>query len=150
MPLFLAEIQPWLLALHIIAVIAWMAGMLYLPRLFVYHSGTMPGSEASEIFKVMERRLLKAIINPAMIVAFILGVLLLWASDWTFLKHGWMHGKLALVFLMFGVHGVMAGHVRRFREDQRARTARYYRVMNEIPTVLMIGIVLLVVVGSRT
>lgn len=148
MTLFLAEIQPWILAAHVIAMVAWMAGMLYLPRLFVYHSATMPGSEASEIFKVMERRLLKAIINPAMIATVILGVLLLWASDWVHLKHGWMHAKLACVLLLGAIHGVMSGHVRRFREDQRARTARYYRVMNEIPTVLMIAIVLLVVVGS--
>ena len=145
-----AEFYPWILAAHITSVIAWMAGMLYLPRLFVYHSGTMPGSEASEIFKVMERRLLKAIINPAMIATVILGVLLLWVTDWVYLSAGWFHAKLALVLLMGAVHGVMVGHVRRFKEDQRARTARYYRVMNEIPTVLMIGIVLLVVVGSRT
>ncbi|MGE0665284.1 MAG: protoporphyrinogen oxidase HemJ [Sphingomonadales bacterium] len=144
-----AHLYPWILAAHIIAVIAWMAGMLYLPRLFVYHSGTMPGSEASELFKVMERRLLKAIINPAMIAAVILGVLLLWVTDWAYLKQGWLHAKLALVLLLGAVHGVMVGHVRRFKEDQRARTARYYRVMNEIPTVLMIGIVLLVVVGNR-
>lgn len=150
MTLFLANIQPWILAAHITAMIAWMAGMLYLPRLFVYHSGTMPGSEASELFKIMERRLLKAIINPAMIATVIFGILLLWAGDWAHLKQGWMHAKLALVLLMGAVHGVMTGHVRRFREDQRARTARYYRVMNEIPTVLMIGIVLLVVVGSRS
>ena len=128
-----------------IAVISWMAGMLYLPRLFVYHSGTMPGSEASEMFKVMERRLLKAIINPAMIAAVVLGVLLMWSSDWTVLKQGWMHAKLTCVLLLGAIHGVMAGHVRRFKEDQRARTARYYRVMNEIPTVLMVAIVLLVV-----
>jgi putative membrane protein len=146
----LADFQPWILALHIIAMVAWMAGMLYLPRLFVYHSGTMPGSEASEIFKVMERRLLRAIINPAMIATFVFGILLLWAGDWMHFKQGWFHAKLVLVLLMGALHGVMAGHVRRFREDQRARTARYYRVMNEIPTVLMIAIVLLVVVGSRT
>ena len=147
---FLAEWQPWILGLHIIAVISWLAGMLYLPRLFVYHAGTMPGSEASEIFKVMERRLLKAIINPAMIATWILGILLLWSSDWTFLQHGWMHAKLACVLLLSALHGVMTGHVRRFREDQRAKTAKYFRVMNEIPTVLMIAIVLLVVVGSRS
>jgi putative membrane protein len=150
MTMFLADWQPWILGLHIIAVISWMAGMLYLPRLFVYHAGTMPGSEASEIFKVMERRLLKAIINPAMGATWVLGILLLWAGDWSYFQHGWMHAKLLCVLLLSGLHGVMTGHVRRFREDQRARTARYYRVMNEIPTVLMIAIVLLVVVGSRT
>ena len=144
-----ATLYPCILAAHIIAVISWMAGMLYLPRLFVYHSGTMPGSEASEIFKVMERRLLKGIINPAMIATVILGVGLLWATDWAYLQQGWFHAKLALVLLMGAVHGVMSGHVRRFAQDQRARTARYYRVMNEIPTVLMIAIVLVVVVGTR-
>ena len=145
----LAGWYPWLLGLHIIAVIAWMAGMLYLPRLFVYHAGTMPGSESSELFKIMERRLLKAIINPAMIAALILGILLLWSRDWVQLREGWMHGKLLALFFMFGVHGVLSGHTRRFAEDQRAKTARYYRVLNEIPTVLMVSIVLLVVVGTR-
>jgi putative membrane protein len=140
---------PWLLGLHIIAVIAWMAGMLYLPRLFVYHAGTMPGSESSEIFKVMERRLLKAIINPAMIATLVLGVLLLWNRDWMPLREGWMHGKLLAVFLLLGVHGILAGHTRRFAEDQRAKTAKFYRILNEVPTALMIIIVLLVVVGVR-
>ncbi len=140
----------WIKALHVIAVISWMAGMLYLPRLFVYHCEAEIGSKQSETFKIMERRLLKAIINPAMIATIVLGVLLLWAGDWQHLKHGWMHAKLLCVLLLGAVHGIMAGHVRRFAEDQRARTARYYRVMNEIPTVLMIAIVLLVVVGSRS
>jgi putative membrane protein len=150
MTAFLAHWQPWILGLHIIAVISWMAGMLYLPRLFVYHAGTMPGSESSEIFKVMERRLLKAIINPAMAATWVFGILLLWSSDWAWLQQGWMHAKLACVLLLSGLHGVLAGHVRRFSEDQRAKTAKYFRVINEIPTVLMIAIVLLVVVGVRS
>ena len=147
---FLAGIYLWIKALHVISVIFWMAGMAYLPRLFVYHAEAEAGSDKSETFKIMERRLLRGIINPAMIATWILGILLLWSSDWTFLQHGWMHAKLALVLLLSALHGVMTGHVRRFREDQRAKTARYFRVMNEIPTVLMIAIVLLVVVGSRT
>ncbi len=146
---FLGSFHPWVLGLHVIAVISWMAGMLYLPRLFVYHAGTMPGSESSEIFKVMERRLLKAIINPAMIAAWVLGILLILDNTY-YLQQGWLHAKLAAVLAMSAVHGLLAGHVRRFREDQRARTARYYRIVNEIPTVLMIAIVLLVVVGTRS
>jgi len=138
-----------LLALHIIAGIAWMAGMPYLPRLFVYHADTAPGSEMSETFKVMERRLLKAIINPAMIAAWVLGILLIWRSDWLYMQQGWMHGKLLAVILMSGVHGVLVGHVRRFANDERAKSARFYRILNEIPTVLMIVIVFLVIYGTR-
>lgn len=145
----LVEYGNWILALHIIAVIAWMAGMLYLPRLFVYHADTEPGSEMSETFKVMERRLLKAIINTAMIAAWILGILLIWRSDWSYMSQGWMHGKLLAVILMSGVHGVLVGHVRRFANDERAKPARYFRVLNEIPTVLMIITVFLVVLGTR-
>jgi putative membrane protein len=97
----------------------------------------------------MERRLLKAIINPAMIATLVLGVLLLWNRDWMPLREGWMHGKLLAVFLLLGVHGILAGHTRRFAEDQRAKTAKFYRILNEVPTALMIIIVLLVVVGVR-
>ena len=93
----------WIKALHVIAVIAWMAGMLYLPRLFVYHCEAETGSKQSETFKVMERRLLKAIINPAMIVTWLAGLYLAWAGHW--LAAGWLHGKLALVLLLSGVHG---------------------------------------------
>ncbi|MFN3230648.1 MAG: protoporphyrinogen oxidase HemJ [Alphaproteobacteria bacterium] len=146
---FLAEYSNWLLALHIISVIAWMAGMLYLPRLFVYHIDTEPGSQTSETFKVMERRLLRAIINPAMIVAWIMGILLIWRTDWFYMSQGWMHGKLLAVVLMTGVHHVLARHVKRFARDERAKSSRYYRVLNEIPTVLMIVTVFLVVFGTR-
>jgi putative membrane protein len=149
MSAFLADWYPWILALHIIAVIAWMAGMLYLPRLFVYHTGTMPGSESSELFKVMERRLLKAIVNPAMIATWLLGILLLWSTDWAYLREGWFHGKFACVLILSGIHGMLVGHVRRFREDQRAKTARFYRVLNEVPAVLMVAIVLFVVLGTH-
>ncbi len=134
----------WLKALHVIAVISWMAGMLYLPRLFVYHADVPVGSSQSETFKVMERRLLKAIINPAMIVSVVLGLWLAWDGAW--FRSGWLHGKILLVVLMLGVHGMLAGGVRRFAGDRNTRNARYFRVLNEVPTVLLIGIVILVVV----
>ncbi|HWU26343.1 MAG TPA: protoporphyrinogen oxidase HemJ [Rhizomicrobium sp.] len=136
----------WIKAFHIIAVIAWMAGMLYLPRLFVYHCETTPGSADSERFKLMERRLLRMIINPAMITVWILGLTLsfLPASDaW---HQGWFHTKFALVILMSGVHGVFAGWVRAFAKDANTHSQRFYRVWNEVPTVLLIAIVILAVV----
>ena len=131
-------------ALHIIAVIAWMAGMLYLPRLFVYHAAAKPGSEQSETFKVMERRLLKAIINPAMIAAWLLGAWLAWSGGW--LAAPWLYAKLALVLVLSGLHGYLARLVKQFAADQNPHSQRYYRIINEIPTVLMILIVLLAVV----
>lgn len=134
----------WLKALHVVAVISWMAGMLYLPRLFVYHAGVPAGSPQSETFKVMERRLLKAIINPAMAVSVIVGLWLAWDGGW--FPSGWLHGKILLVVLMLGVHGMLAGGVRRFAEDRNTHSTRYFRVLNEVPTVLLIGIVILVVV----
>ena len=133
----------WLIALHIMAFSAWMAGMWYLPRLMIYHVGTAPGSETSETFKVMERRLLKAITTPAMVVTLLAGIsVATLQGQWT---DGWLHIKLLLVALMLGCHGVLAGHVRRFAADERPRSATWYRVFNEIPTVLFIGIVLLAV-----
>lgn len=135
----------WLRALHIIAVIAWMAGMLYLPRLFVYHSETEIGSPMSETFKIMERRLFKYITTPAMLAALLFGVLIL-VSMPELMKDGWMHAKLTAIFLMFGVHGVLAKHLRLFAQDQRAKPAKFYRILNEIPTALMIIIVILAVV----
>lgn len=140
----MADWYAWLKAFHVIAVIAWMAGMLYLPRLFVYHCEAPPGSAQSETFKVMERRLLKAIINPAMIATWILGLTLALQGGW--FRAGWLHGKLALVLLLSGVHGMLARHVKEFAADRNARPARYYRLLNEAPTVLMIGIVILVIV----
>ena len=143
---FLTDALPWIKSLHIISVIAWMAGMLYLPRLFIYHCDKAAGSEASEMLKIMERRLLRAIINPAMIAAFIFGGLMIatpgvidW-SDW------WVHGKLALVVVMTVMHGLFARRRREFAEDRNHRPAKFYRIANEIPTVLMIGIVFLAVV----
>lgn len=134
----------WLKAFHVIAVIAWMAGMLYLPRLFVYHCDVPVGSPQSETFKVMERRLLKAIINPAMIAAWVLGLILAWQGGW--FQAGWLHGKLLLVLVLSGVHGYLARFVKDFAADRNQRTARFYRVLNEVPTLLMIGIVILVIV----
>jgi protoporphyrinogen IX oxidase len=134
----------WAKAVHVIAVIAWMAGMLYLPRLFVYHSEVAVGSPQSETFKVMERRLLRAIMNPAMTVAWVFGLWLAWKG---FGFHGgWLHAKIALVVAMSGMHGYLSGAVRRFAEDRNEKSARHWRMMNEVPTLLMIAIVILVIV----
>jgi protoporphyrinogen IX oxidase len=134
----------WLKAFHVIAVIAWMAGMLYLPRLFVYHCEAQKGSIQSETFKIMERRLLRAIINPAMIVTWVLGLYLLWDGGWY--TSGWMHAKIALVLVMSGLHGVYVKRLKDFAADKNTKPAKYYRILNEVPTVLMIGIVILVIV----
>ena len=133
----------WLKALHIIAVIAWMAGMLYLPRLFVYHAEVPAGSDRSEMLKVMERRLLKAIINPAMAATWILGLALAWISG--FYLSPWLWLKFALVLGLSGLHGHLAKAVRLFAEDRNEHSSRYWRIVNEVPMALMIGIVLLVV-----
>ena len=133
----------WIKAFHIIAVIAWMAGMLYLPRLFVYHSQAEAGSAQSETFKVMERRLLRAIINPAMVVAWVLGLWLAWLNG--FFAMGWLHGKLALVLALSVLHGFFARWRKDFAADRNRHSAKFYRIINELPTILMIGIVLLVV-----
>lgn len=138
------DLYLWIKALHVVAVIAWMAAMLYLPRLFVYHAGVAVGSETSETFKVMERRLLRAIATPAMAVTWLAGLVLIWKGGW--IASGWLHGKLLLVILMSGVHGKLAASVRAFAEDRNTKSARYYRVLNEVPTVLLIGIVILVIV----
>ena len=141
---FLGEAYLWVKALHIIAVIAWMAGMLYLPRLYVYHCEAEPGSKQSETFKVMERRLLRAIINPAMIGAWILGFMLVANADlW---DSGWMHAKFALLIAMQLVHAGFARWRRQFAKDDNRHPARFYRIMNEVPTLLMIVIVILAVV----
>ena len=134
----------WIKALHVIAVIAWMAGMLYLPRLFVYHCDAEIGSNQSETFKVMERRLLKAIITPAMVVTWLAGFYLAWAGNW-FLSP-WLHTKLLLVLLLSGVHGFFSRCVKDFAADRNQRSQKFYRIINEVPTLLMIFIVILVVV----
>jgi len=134
----------WIKALHVIAVISWMAGMLYLPRLFVYHCAAEIGSQQSETFKVMERRLLKGIINPAMVATWILGLYLAWSGHW-FLS-GWFHVKFFLVLVMSGIHGLFTRWVREFSQDKNTRSQKFYRIINEVPTVLMIGIVVMVIV----
>jgi protoporphyrinogen IX oxidase len=134
----------WLKAFHVIAVISWMAGMLYLPRLFVYHCDAPPGSTQSETFKVMERRLLRAIINPAMIAAWALGLWLAWQDSW--FGAPWLQAKILLVLVLSGVHGFLARWTREFAVDQNRRSAGFYRIINEVPTVLMIAIVILAVV----
>jgi protoporphyrinogen IX oxidase len=140
----MSELYLWLKALHLIAVIAWMAGMLYLPRLFVYHCEAAPGSPQSETFKVMERRLLRLIINPAMIVTWIVGLWLAWDSG--FYRSGWLQAKFVLVLAMSGVHGLLSRCVKDFAADRNRRSQKFYRIINEVPTVLMILIVILVIV----
>jgi putative membrane protein len=134
----------WLKAVHVIAVIAWMAGMLYLPRLFVYHCDAEPGSRQSETFKVMERRLLRIIINPAMLASWVLGLWLAW--DRGLWAVGWFQAKLVLVLAMSALHGFFSRWVRDFAADRNARPARFYRLINEVPTILMIAIVVLAIV----
>jgi protoporphyrinogen IX oxidase len=143
---FLTYIYPWTKAFHIITMVAWMAGMLYLPRLFVYHCEVPPGSRESERFKVMERRLLKQIVNPAMIATWLFGVLLVLTPgilDWS---AGWWHVKLTAVLLMSGLHGAFSRWRRDFLEDRNRRSQRFFRIANEIPTVLLIVIVIMAVV----
>jgi protoporphyrinogen IX oxidase len=133
----------WIKALHVVAVISWMAGMLYLPRLFVYHCEAERGSKQSETFKVMERRLLKVIINPAMIVTWLAGLYLAWAGHW--LSAGWLQVKFVLVLVMSGVHGFFSRCVKDFAADRNVRNQRFFRIINEVPTLLMVIIVVLVV-----
>ena len=142
---WLADIYLWIKALHIISFIAWMAGMLYLPRLFFYHADAAKGSELSETLKVMERRLLRAIINPAMIAAFVFGTMLLLTPgivDWS---AGWIYAKLLLVAGLTILHHYYVRWRKDFERDENVRTARFYRLANEAPTLMMIGIVVLVV-----
>ena len=134
----------WLKAFHIIAVIAWMAGMLYLPRLFVYHAEAQRGSIQSETFKIMEKRLLRLIINPAMIVTWLLGLWLAWYGGW--FAAPWLHAKLALVIGLSAVHGMLSRYVKDFAADRNRKSQKFYRIINEVPTALMILIVLLAVV----
>jgi len=143
-----AVLYLWIKAFHIIAVIAWMAGMLYLPRLFVYHCAAEKGSVQSETFKIMERRLLRAIINPAMIAAIVLGLWLGWMgpdsrSGW--FASGWLQAKIVLVLALSAVHGMFVLWVKAFAADRNRHSKKFYRIINEIPTILMIGIVLLAV-----
>ncbi|RUT89084.1 MULTISPECIES: protoporphyrinogen oxidase HemJ [unclassified Mesorhizobium] len=134
----------WAKGIHILAVISWMAGMLYLPRLLVYHADAEKGSVQSETFKVMERRLLRGIINPAMIVTWVFGLWLAWKGFG--FQGGWLHAKIGAVLLLSAMHGYLSGAVRKFAEDRNEKPARHWRMVNEIPTLLMIAIVILVVV----
>jgi len=139
-----ADLYLWIKAVHVIAIIAWMAGMLYLPRLFIYHCDAEPGSQQSETFKVMERRLLRVIMNPAMTIGWALGLWLAWSGG--FLSDGWFHAKLVAVIALSAVHGWFARAVRLFAEDRNDKTPRYWRMMNEVPTLLMIAVVIFVIV----
>jgi putative membrane protein len=134
----------WVKALHVVAVISWMAALLYLPRLMVYHCEAETGSRQSETFKVMQRRLLRLIATPAMVVAWASGLWLIYEAGLP--GAGWLHAKLALVVVLSAVHGLNAKWVKDFSRDQNHRSARFYRLVNEVPTVLMIGIVVLVIV----
>lgn len=134
----------WIKALHVMAIISWMAALLYMPRLMVYHCDAPKGSAQSETFKVMERRLLKAISRPAMVVSWVAGLYLAWEGGW--FASGWFHVKLALVVGMTIAQEVQARWVADFAADRNARPARFFRMMNEVPTLLMIGIVIMVIV----
>ncbi|MGD0043491.1 MAG: protoporphyrinogen oxidase HemJ [Isosphaeraceae bacterium] len=133
-------------AFHVIAIIAWMAGLLYLPRLFVYHAESPKGSAEGETFKVMERKLLKLITTPAMLASWLFGLILAFsgAIDWS--ADGWFHLKLALVLMLSAFHGLLAKWTKDFALDRNTRSPRFYRIANEVPTILMIGIVILVIV----
>ncbi|WP_328703042.1 protoporphyrinogen oxidase HemJ [Arenibaculum pallidiluteum] len=139
------DLYNWIKALHVISIIAWMAGLLYLPRLYVYHSVAAKGSEASETFKVMERRLLRAIMTPAMGATYGFGIVLL-VLEPAWLTMGWLHAKILLVLLLTGAHHFMGRWRREFAEDRSTRSQRFFRIVNEVPTLLMIGIVVLVIV----
>jgi putative membrane protein len=142
----LAPAYLWLKAFHVVSMVAWMAGMLYLPRLYVYHCAAPRGSAESERFKVMERRLLKQIINPAMIATFLFGILLALIPgviDWS---AGWWHAKLAAVLVLAGFHGMLSRWRRDFLHDRNSRPVRFYRIANEVPTLLLLWIVVMVIV----
>lgn len=131
-------------ALHIISFTAWMAGMFYLPRLFAYHAASAVGSPESEQFKIMERRLLRAIINPAMIATFAFGIwLAVLAEAW---QMGWFHAKATLVILLAGLHGYFAASRKKLARDERPRSSRFYKIINELVTLIFMAIVLLAVI----
>ena len=143
----LAPLYPWTKALHVAALIAWMSGLFYLPRLYVYHCATVPGSAESERFKVMERRLLKQITTPAMIATLLLGIVLVLTPGVVDVAHaGWFHVKMVAVLLLFGFHGAASRWRRDFLQDRNRRPARFYRIANEVPTVLMLVAVTMAVV----
>jgi protoporphyrinogen IX oxidase len=134
----------WIKAVHVVAIISWMAGLLYLPRLFIYHCDAALGSVQSETFKVMERRLLSIIMTPAMIISWVLGLWLAWTGG--HLSQPWFHAKLALVIGLSAVHGSFSAAAGAFAEDRNDKPPRHWRIVNEVPTLLMIAIVILVIV----
>lgn len=134
----------WIKALHIISVITWMAGLFYLPRLFVYHTRVTENQDQSDLFKVMERKLLKIIMNPSMVIAALTGFWLMYKSN--ALIFGWMHGKLLFLVILFSFHGFLAKCQRSFEQDQNQKSEKFYRLINEIPTICLLGIVIMVVV----
>ena len=139
---------PWVKALHVFVIIAWMAGMLYLPRLFVYHTECGAASPQAETFKIMERRLLKGIMTPSMLITWVLGLWLGWKGGWFAMDggNGWIHAKIALVVVMSGLHGFFAGSVKRFARGELRQSAKFWRLMNEVPAVVLAIILVLVVV----
>jgi putative membrane protein len=143
---WLAYLYPWTKAIHIVAVIAWMAGLLYLPRLYVYHCETAPGTEASERFKIMELKLYKFIMTPAMLVTFALGIVLALTPGLVDWHEGWFHVKLVAVLLLAGFQGALGKWRREFLHDRRTKSQRFFRIVNEVPTVLMVVAVVMVVV----
>lgn len=142
---FILNHYDWFRAFHLVAVISWMAGLLYLPRLFVYHADADKGSELSETLKIMERRLLRLIMNPAMIVTWLLGLLMVTANSGLFTQ-GWLHAKLTLVLALTLFHHALGRWRKKFLTDSNTHTAKFYRKINEVPTVILIGIVILVIV----
>ena len=140
-----AGLYPWIKAFHVVAVIAWLAGLLYLPRLFVYHAEAGAGSPTAVTFETMERRLLKAIMNPAMIATWVLGLSLLFLEP-GWMSNGWLHVKLTCVIGLTIAHHMLARWQKDFAQGNNRRSARFYRVANEVPTVLMVVIVIMVIV----
>lgn len=143
MTAWVTEWYLWIKAAHLISVFAWMAGLLYLPRLFVYHAGAPAGSELASTLTVMERRLLRGIMNPAMVAAYVFGGLLLFVQDWS---QGWLHVKLASVAVLTVLHHLYALWRKDFAADRNGRSARFYRIANEAPTLALIVIVVMVIV----
>ena len=145
MAAFLAGNYDWLRAFHLVFVISWMAGLFYLPRLFVYHTDVETGGDQDHTFQIMERRLLRIIMNPAMIGAWLFGLLLLWGQDWQAIAQGWFHIKFSAVLAMTALHMFLSRWRRRFAEGQNEKSSEFYRRFNEVPTILMIVIVFIVV-----
>jgi len=139
-----SSLYPWFKAFHVVAVMSWMAGMLYLPRLFVYHCGAEKGSRQSDTFKVMERRLLRGIINPAMVVSWAFGLWMVYDGGW--ISAHWLQLKLLLVVALSAIHGMLARWTSDFAADRNRRRERFYRIVNEVPAVLMVGIVIMAVI----